>query len=91
MSESGKQETTKTVDAIINELGKSPNFLMLLVASCAMSCSYVGVLCAYMVQFTGFIPTAEYTCISQKCLDLRTSFTSESGKREFYLDLWICL
>ena len=83
MGESGKHETTETVDSVINRIGKSPNFLMFVVATCAMSCSYVGTFFAFMVQFTGFIPNEEYTCISQKCLTLESNFTSELNEGKF--------
>ena len=83
MGESGKLETTQTVDEVINKIGKSPNFLLFLVGSCAASCSYVGCFYAYMVVFTGFIPNQEYSCLSQKCLDLKSSHTSKMGEREF--------
>ena len=85
MVETGKKETTRTVDEIINEIGKSPNLLIFVVASCAMSCSYVAAFHSFMVQFTGFIPNEEYMCISQECLDLKRSFTSELGEGIFKL------
>jgi hypothetical protein len=88
MSESGKLETTQTVDEVINRIGKSPNFLMFIVATCAMSCSFVGTFYAYMVQFTGFIPTEDYDCLSKKCRDLKSSFTLDSGEGEFLVDLF---
>jgi hypothetical protein len=83
MDELGNKEDTETVDAIINKIGKTPNFQMLVVATCAMSFAYVGSIFTYMVQFTGFIPNEEFTCLSQKCSDVRSTFTLESGKREY--------
>ena len=79
MGESGKLETTQTVDEVIKRIAKSPNFLMFLVATGAMSCSCVGTFFAYMTQFTGFIPTDDYDCVSPKCFNLKRSFTLESG------------
>jgi hypothetical protein len=83
MDELGKNDNTETVDAIINKIGKNPNFPMLAVATFAMSFAYVGSIFTYMVQFTGFIPNEEFTCLSQKCSFLRSTFILESGKREY--------
>ena len=85
MSESGKEEKTRTVDEIINKIGKSPNFSMFVITICALSCAYAGTIFTYMVQFTGFIPNEKYTCLSQKCFDLKNDYTSKTGKSKFDL------
>eukprot|EP00116_Pleurobrachia_bachei_P004163 sb/3464425/ len=59
----------RTIDDIINTVGDRPNLLMVALATWAMSLSMVGVLCAYMVQFTGFTPWEPVTCLTQHCSD----------------------
>ena len=83
MEETGKPNggsCTQTVDDVINEIGKSPNILLLAVATLGMSCSFVGCLCAYMVVFTGFIPTENYVCLTKECQKLQENFTLDSGE-----------
>ncbi|KAL5264590.1 hypothetical protein ACHWQZ_G005617 [Mnemiopsis leidyi] len=95
MEETGKPNggsCTQTVDDVINEIGKSPNILLLAVATLGMSCSYVGCLCAYMVVFTGFIPTENYVCLTKQCQKLQENFTLDSGEidSKFYDTKTIC-
>jgi hypothetical protein len=83
MEDLGKKENIETVDAIINKIGKKPNFPMIALGIYSISFGYAGSMFTYMIQFTGFIPNEEFTCLSQKCLNLKSSFTLESGKREY--------
>ena len=68
----------RTIDDIINTVGARPNFLMVVLATWAMSLSMVGALCAYMIQFTGFTPWEPVTCLTQHCSDTLNE-TSEMG------------
>ena len=69
----------KTIDDIINDIGRSPNLAMFLIATLAMSCSMVGCYCAYMVKFTGIL--LDWKCVdgSEACSLVKAQFTDDQG------------
>lgn len=70
-----------TVEAAINRIGDAPTVAMFLVITLAMS-SPSPVFYAFMVEFTGFIPkeAEQFTCVSQKCFNLKSEFILDNGK-----------
>ena len=93
MEEGGKQNGgihTQTVDEVINKIGDSPNIPLLIFATLGMSCSLVGCLCAYMVVFTGFVPSEKFSCITDECRTLQDTYTLDSGESKCFQTL-ICI
>ena len=80
----------RTIDDIINTVGGRPNVLMVALATWAMALSMVGALCAYMIQFTGFIPWQPVTCLTQHCSDALNE-TSEMGPLNNITFHYLCL
>ena len=65
-----KPKEQRTIDDVINTVGKRPNLLWFTIMTAAMGWNIASALNAYMIQFTGFIPWDPITCLSDNCSQL---------------------